>query len=65
MLLAGGAGAAERQRIVVTAVAPLDADRLAEAMRAYLDEFAIDVITAAASTDADLRAQLDATGAAG
>jgi hypothetical protein len=58
-------GAAERYRVVVTAVSPIDADRLAEAMRAYLDEFAVDVITAPASTDAELRAQLDATNASG
>ncbi len=66
MLLAYSAAAhAGRYRVVVTAVAPIDADRLAEAMRAYLDEFAVDVVTAPASTDAELRAQLDATNASG
>ncbi|MDB4967826.1 MAG: hypothetical protein JWN44_3515 [Myxococcales bacterium] len=65
MLLVCSARAAERPRVVVTAVAPVDADRLAEAMRAYLDEFAVDVVTAAASTDTELRAQLDATKATG
>ncbi|MCA1663464.1 MAG: hypothetical protein LC659_04210, partial [Myxococcales bacterium] len=65
MMLACSADAAERYRIVVTAVAPIDAERLAESMRAYLDDFAVDVVTAPASTDAELRAQLDATNASG
>ena len=66
MLLASSiAAGAERYRVVVTAAPPLDADRLAEAMRAYLEEFSVDVVTAPAALDDDLRAQLDATNASG
>ncbi len=66
MLLASSiAAGAERHRVVVTAAPPIDADRLAEAMRAYLDEFSVDVVTAPAAIDDDLRAQLDATNASG
>lgn len=66
MLLAGSiAAGTERHRVVVTAAAPLDADRLAEAMRAYLEEFSVDVVTAPAALDDDLRAQLDATNVSG
>src|SRR5262249_43291488 len=64
--LAGRAQAAEpRHRIVVSAVKPIDADRLADSMRAYLDEFSVDVVTAPAAVEAELRAQLDATSATG
>jgi hypothetical protein len=66
MLLASSILAgAERYRVVVTAAPPIDADRLAEAMRAYLEEFSVDVVTAPAALDDDLRAQLDATNASG
>jgi hypothetical protein len=50
-----------RPVLVVTAAAPLDAERLADALRAYLDDFAIDVRTAPAAPPGDLRAELAAT----
>src|SRR5947209_2672108 len=66
MLLAWSiAAGAERYRVVVTAAPPIDADRLAEALRAYLDDFSVDVVTAPAAMDNELRAQLDATVASG
>jgi hypothetical protein len=52
---------AARPVLVVTAAAPLDAERLADALRAYLDDFAIDVRTAPAAPPGDLRAELSAT----
>jgi hypothetical protein len=45
--------------VVVTAAAPLDSQRLADALRTYLDEFGIHVQVAPATTDGDLRTQLD------
>jgi hypothetical protein len=57
---AGDAGSA-RPVLVVTAAAPLDGERLADALRAYLDEFHIDVRTAPAAPQGDLRAELAAT----
>ena len=44
--------------VVVTAAAPLDSQRLADALRTYLDEFGIHVQVAPATTDGDLRTQL-------
>jgi hypothetical protein len=52
---------AARPVLVVTAAAPLDAERLADALRTYLDDFAIDVRTAPAAPPGDLRAELAAT----
>ena len=45
--------------VVVTAAAPLDSQRLADALRTYLDEFGIHVEVAPATADGDLRKQLD------
>ena len=45
--------------VVVTAAAPLDSQRLADALRTYLDEFGIHVQVAPVTTDGDLRTQLD------
>jgi hypothetical protein len=44
--------------VVVTASAPLDPQRLADALRSYLDEYGIRVDAAAAGTSADLRNEL-------
>ena len=44
---------------MVTAAAPLDSQRLADALRTYLDEFGIHVEVAPATADGDLRKQLD------
>ena len=44
--------------VVVTAAPPLDSQRLADALRTYLDEFGIHVEVAPATTDGDLRKQL-------
>ena len=49
--------------LVVTAAPPLDAQRLADAVRAYLDEYGIRVESAVAAAPGDLRRQLaDARG---
>ena len=45
--------------VVVTAAAPLDSQRLADALRTYLDEFGIRVEVAPATAGGDLRTQLD------
>ena len=45
--------------VVVTAAAPLDSQRLADALRTYLDEFGIHVEVAPATAGGDLRTQLD------
>ncbi len=45
--------------VVVTAAAPLDSQRLADALRTYLDEFGIHVQVAPATAGGDLRSQLD------
>ena len=45
--------------VVVTATAPLDSQRLADALRTYLDEFGIHVQVAPATAGGDLRTQLD------
>jgi hypothetical protein len=45
--------------VVVTAAAPLDSQRLADALRTYLDEFGIRVQVAPATANGDLRTQLD------
>jgi hypothetical protein len=44
--------------VLVTASAPLDSQRLADALRSYLDEYGIRVAVAAAESSADLRKQL-------
>jgi hypothetical protein len=57
-----------RPSVVVTAAAPRDDERLADALRAYLDELDVEVRTAPAAPTGDLRAELAATaqiGAAG
>jgi len=46
-------------QLVVTTAPPLDAQRLADALRAYLDEFGIRVETRASSQAEDLRKRLD------
>lgn len=51
----------DRPILVVTAAAPLDAERLADALRAYLDEFHVDVRTAPAAPTGDLRGELTKT----
>jgi len=51
----------ERPIIVLTASAPLDAERLADALRTYLDEFDVDIRTAPAVPGGDLRHELEAT----
>jgi hypothetical protein len=45
--------------VVVTAAPPLDSQRLADALRTYLDEFGIRVQVAPATAGSDLRTQLD------
>ena len=45
--------------VVVTAAPPLDSQRLADALRTYLDEFGIRVLVAPATAGGDLRTQLD------
>ena len=45
--------------VVVTAAPPLDSQRLADALRTYLDEFGIRVEVAPATAGGDLRTQLD------
>jgi hypothetical protein len=55
----------DRPVLVVTATAPLDAERLADALRAYLDEFQVDVRTAPAAPGGDLRGELAATAGIG
>jgi hypothetical protein len=55
----------DRPILVVTATPPLDAERLADALRAYLDEFRVDVQTAPAAPGGDLRDELAATAGIG
>jgi hypothetical protein len=55
----------DRPIVVVTAAAPLDAQRLADALRAYLDELQVDVRTAPAAPGGDLRGQLAASAGIG
>lgn len=55
----------ERPIVVLTASEPLDAERLADALRTYLDEFAVDVRTAPAVPRGELRAELEATAGLG
>jgi hypothetical protein len=55
----------ERPVLVVTAAPPLDAERLAAALRAYLDEFRVEVRTAPAAPGADLRDELATTAGIG
>jgi hypothetical protein len=45
----------------VTAAGPLDGERLADALRAYLDDLSIDVRTAVAAPGGDLRSELRGT----
>jgi hypothetical protein len=51
----------DRPLVVLTASAPLDPERLADALRAYLDEFAVEIRTAPAAPRGDLRAELAAS----
>lgn len=51
----------DRPLVVLTAAPPLDAERLADALRTYLDEFRVDVRTAGAVPSGDLRAELAAS----
>jgi hypothetical protein len=48
----------DRPIVVLTAAEPLDAERLADALRTYLDEFSVDVRTAEAAPRGDLRSEL-------
>jgi hypothetical protein len=75
VVVAGGAGVSrgaapaavnlERPIVVLTASEPLDAERLADALRTYLDEFAVDVRTAPAVPRGELRGELEATAGLG
>jgi hypothetical protein len=56
---------APRDVLVVTSVAPVDGERLADAMRAYVGDYGIDVRTAPAAAPGDLRRELAETGRAG
>ena len=47
------------ESVVVTAAPPLDSQRLADALRTYLDDFGIRVEVAPATAGGDLRMQLD------
>jgi hypothetical protein len=58
LLLAQAAPTAPTDRVLVTAAPPLDAQRLADALGAYLGEFGIRVEIAADGPWGDLRAQL-------
>jgi hypothetical protein len=44
--------------VVVTATSPVDAERLADALRAYLDEYGVRIESATATDPGDLRRQL-------
>jgi hypothetical protein len=57
LALAAAPGGGSRELLVVSSSAPLDGERLADALRAYLGEVA-DVRTAPASTSGDLRLDL-------
>jgi hypothetical protein len=65
LLVASVAHAEERRTFVVSAAPPLDAERLAEVLRVYLDSYDIDVRTAPALPTTELREQLDRTRALG
>ena len=64
-MLTAVAARAERHRVLVTAAPSVDAERLAYALRTYLEGFSIEVLTAPAQAAADLRDQLAATNSAG
>jgi hypothetical protein len=55
----------ERPIVLLTASEPLDAQRLADALRTYLDEFAVDIRTAPPVPRGDLRDELEATAGLG
>jgi hypothetical protein len=55
----------DRPILVLTASEPLDVERLADALRTYLDEFAVDVRTAPPVPRGDLRGELEATASLG
>jgi hypothetical protein len=55
----------EQDVLVVTSVAPVDGQRLADALRAYLGDYGIDVRTAPAAAPGDLRRELADTRRAG
>jgi hypothetical protein len=60
--LTGGAASSEADRplVAVTAAAPLDADRLADVLRSYMDEYEISVRAAAGAPPvADLRREVE------
>ena len=59
IVLAALLGTQAVDQIVVTSAPPLDAQRLADALRVYLDEFGIRVETRAAADGGDLRKRLD------
>jgi hypothetical protein len=50
----------DRPILVLTASEPLDVERLADALRTYLDEFAVDIRTAPAAPHGELRGELEA-----
>src|SRR3954469_8210558 len=55
----------ERPVLVVTATPPLDVERLADAVRAYLDELQVEVRAAPAPPAGELRGELAATARVG
>ena len=59
IVLAAVLGTQAVDQIVVTTAPPMDAQRLADALRVYLDEFGIRVETRAAADGGDLRKRLD------
>jgi len=60
-----GSVVAQRNVLLATAVEPLRVDKLADALRTYLDAGRVEVKTAAATSSGDLRADLDALVQAG
>ena len=65
LLLTASAAPGERDVLVVTSAPPLDGERLADALRAYLGDYAIDVRAAPAGPSGDLRHDLAETRRAG
>jgi hypothetical protein len=65
LLTAPTAAGGERDVLVVTSAPPLDGERLADALRAYLGDSGIDVRTAPAGPSGDLRHDLAETRQAG
>jgi hypothetical protein len=64
-LLLSSATGLEPQVVVVMSAAPIDSQRLADAMRTYLSEFRVEVRTAPPGNQSDLRRELAETRQAG